>query len=82
MKEKHGQKKSVPKEFSPQQKADVLRQYELRLITQAAACQILRVSPATFFRYLKKLGEGGVEALKHGNTGKRPHNRMEESRRS
>lgn len=60
----------------------MLRQYELRLITQAAACQILRVSPATFFRYLKKLGEGGIEALKHGNTGKRPHNRMEESRRS
>lgn len=60
----------------------MLRQYELRLITQVAACQILGVSPATFFRYLKKLGEGGVEALKHGNTGKRPHNRMEESRRS
>ena len=60
----------------------MLRQYELRLITQAAACQILRVFPATFFRYLKKLGEGGVEALKHGNTGKRPHNRMEESQRS
>ncbi|WP_366143036.1 helix-turn-helix domain-containing protein, partial [uncultured Parasutterella sp.] len=60
----------------------MLRQYELRLITQAAACQILRVSPATFFRYLKKLGEGGIEALKHGNTGKRPHNRMEESQRS
>lgn len=60
----------------------MLRQYELRLITQPAACQILRVSPATLFRYLKKLGEGGVEALKHGNTGKRPHNRMEESRRS
>lgn len=75
-------KKSVSKEFSHQQKADVLRQYEPRLITQAAACQILRVSPTTFFRYLKKPGDGGVEALKHCNTRKRPHNRMEESRRS
>lgn len=33
------------------------------------------------FRYLKKLSTGGVEALKHGNSGKRPHNRMEECRR-
>lgn len=34
------------------------------------------------FRYLKKLSKGGVQALKHGNSGKRPHNRMEESQRA
>lgn len=57
----------------------MLRQYELRLITQGTACQILGISPATLFRYLNKLSEGGVAGLRHGNTGKKPHNRMEES---
>ncbi|WP_418542052.1 helix-turn-helix domain-containing protein [Parasutterella excrementihominis] len=56
----------------------MLRQYELRLITQGTACQILGISPATLFRYLNKLSEGGVAGLRHGNTGKKPHNRMEE----
>ena len=71
-------KKSPAKKFTPDQKANVLRQYELRLITQGTACQILGISPATLFRYLNKLSEGGVAGLRHGNTGKKPHNRMEE----
>lgn len=59
----------------------MLRQYELRLITQGTACQILGISPATLFHYLSKLSEGGVARLRHGNTGKKPYNRMEESQR-
>lgn len=57
------------------------RQYELRLITQGTACQILGISSATLFRYLNKLSKGGVAGLRHGNTGKKPYNRMEESQR-
>ena len=59
----------------------MLRQYELRLITQGTVCQILGISSATLFRYLNKLSEGGVAGLRHGNTGKKPYNRMEESQR-
>lgn len=59
----------------------MLRQYELRLITQGTACQILGISSATLFRYLDKLSKGGVAGLRHGNTGKKPYNRMEESQR-
>lgn len=59
----------------------MLRQSELRLITQGTACQILEISPAALFRYLNKLSERGAAGVRHGNTGKNPCNRMEESQR-
>lgn len=55
----------------------VLRLYELGLVSAKAAIAQLKVYRSTFYRQLKKYKSEGLVALRHGNSGKEPINKLD-----
>lgn len=59
-----------------EERGQILREFELGLITTSIACQQLSVTRPTLYRQLKKYQSGGLQALRHGNTGQVPANKL------
>lgn len=58
-------------------RGQVLRLYELGLVSAKAAIAQLKVDRSTFYRQLKKYKSEGLVALRHGNSGKEPVNKLD-----
>ncbi len=59
-----------------EERGQILRQFELGIISTKAACQQLSVTRPTLYRQLKKYRSGGIQSLRHGNTGQVPANKL------
>ncbi len=63
-------------------KLDIVSRYLAGKIPRKVALKALRVSEDTFRRYCRAYEKKGVLFLKHGNSGKRPHNKISDFVRS
>ena len=59
-----------------EERGQILRQFELGIISAKVACQQLSVTRPTLYRQLKKYRSGGIQSLRHGNTGQVPANKL------
>ena len=75
-------KRSKQSSLGIAEQGQILQQYKLHLITKSQACQLLGISQSSLYRRLEKFEKEGIKGLIHGNTGRQPINRMEESLRS
>ena len=63
-------------------KLEIITRYLSGKIPRIAAIKSLQVSEDTFRRYCRAYEKNGVLFMKHGNSDKRPHNRMDENLRN
>ena len=59
-----------------EERGQILRQFELGIISAKVACQQLSVTRPTLYRQLKKYRSGSIQSLRHGNTGQVPANKL------
>ena len=59
--------------------AHILMDYFNGKLTAAQAAKVMHVTPRTLYRRAHAFETGGIEALLHGNTGRSPSNKFDDS---